>query len=246
MNSNSSDNALPESEILQARITKNVSIFIKSLDTTIPLNQSVYAINWFNTRFLWLYNIYNMLGSVAVKKVAGTPYFKARVKQVLYGEEKYQRSVLLIVNYPAAGNFKQMAENLYFKLVSLLRIAAVKEFTFGFSRRTDTGRHDMQNHETDKAYVIHHYRAADDIMPQIEGLIHQHDVRVLFSARISSLLFSGDAAQPIEQIPCLMDGIVLLTADHISQIKNALADDNYQHLVQQTQSSFIATLKRVF
>jgi len=43
-----------------------------------------------------------------------------------------------------------------------------------------------------------------------------------------------------------MDGIVLLTADNVSQIKNALADDNYQHLIQQTQSSFIATLKRVF
>ena len=221
-------------------------MFIKSLDKTISLNQPVYAINWFNTRSLWLYNVYNFLGSFSVKKVAGSPFFKARVNEVLYGEEEYQRSVLLIVNYPALENFKQMAENLYFKLVSLLRIAAVKEFTFGFSRRTDAGEYDVQNNQNDKAYVIHHYRADKDIMPQLERLVHRHDVIVLFSARISALLFSGDATQPNEQIPCLMDGIVLLSADNVSQIKNAVADDNYQQVIQQTQCSFIAALERVF
>jgi hypothetical protein len=34
-----------------------------------------------------------------------------RAGELLYGEAADQRSVLLIVNYPALENFKQMAEN---------------------------------------------------------------------------------------------------------------------------------------
>jgi len=250
MNKNSEQRQHEEYEILQAKVTDKTSIYIKSIDKTVSLSQPVYAINWFNARCLWLYNFYNLLAGFSVKKVGGRPFFKGLVKQVLYGQEQQRREVLLIVNYPAVENFKQMAESRYFQLVSLLRMVAVKEFTFGFSQRTDANgpelKHETRGKLTDKAYLIHHYQGGEDILPEIENVIRQHEVEVIFSGRISSLLYSGDKSMAKEQVPCLMDGTVLLQADDLLQLMQAVYSDDYERLIKQTESSFIATLERVF
>jgi uncharacterized protein (DUF1330 family) len=227
-------------EFAEAKITKSTSVFIRSSDPDYSLAKPVYAINWFNTRFLWLYNFYNMLGSVSVKKVGGTPIFKGRVKTVLHGEADHRRDVVLLVNYPAIENFRQMLESRYFQLVSVLRMLAVKEFTFGFSKPTIKVSGFTATNEN-KVYAMHHYQGDIDIAESVVKIIENSSVGIFYSGRITSLLFAGD-----EQVPCLMTGMILLEADNEDQIEAIMADKAYMGIVEETKSSFIATLSRVF
>jgi len=227
-------------EFVEAKITKSISVFIRSVDADYSLREPVYAINWFNTRLLWLYNFYNLLGSMSVKKVGGKPIFKGRVKTVLHGEEHHRRDVLLLVNYPAIENFRQMLESIYFQLVSVLRMLAVKDFTFGFSKPT-TKISGFSAAKENKIYAIHHYQGEIEINESIEKIIENSGVSIFYSGSITSLLFSGD-----EQVPCLMDSMILLEADTEDQLRKIIADKRYMDIVEQSRNSFIAILSRVF
>jgi hypothetical protein len=238
-------------ETVEARITSKIRVFIQSKNNDVTLNQPVYAINWLDTRMLWIYELYNWLAGPAVKKINGKPFFKGRVSKVLYGQEEYRRDVLLIVYYPSASAFKHMLENGFFQIVSLLRILAVKEFTFGFSRRVDDAAVDtvtadsQEPFPTDKVYAIHHYRAEQDITKALAEVIDRQGVNIYFSSRMSAYLFSGDLQGPAKQVPCLMDGVVLLQADSQLQLEDAVRQEKYQALIRQTDSSFISGLNRV-
>jgi uncharacterized protein (DUF1330 family) len=204
----------------------------------------VYAINWFNTNRLWLYNFYNLLASVSVKKVGGKAFFKGRVQEVLAGDDSLGREVLLIVHYPGTEQFIHMLENTYFKLVSMLRLLAVKQFSFGFTQRTDSGT-ETADCEQNKTYAIHHYRATEDLTSRLAEIIQEHHGEVCYAGRISALLYSGDQQQTKEQVPCLMNGLVLLRAESHEQIKKIIAHDRYQTISRQCDSSFVAILNRI-
>jgi len=236
---------IDDNEVIQAKITNNISVFIQSVDQKFSLNQPVYAINWFNTRMLWLYNFYNLLAAISVNKVGGKPFFKGRVKKTLYGSDEFRRDILLIVNYPGANSFKNMLENTYFKIVSLLRMLAVKEFTFGFSRRTDL-RNNKVSPCDNGAYAIVHYRGESNIDKKISLITVKMGIDICFSGRITSLLFSGNESEVKEQVPCLMEGVFVLKADTNLQLEKALSTDEFQTIIQQTISSFVATLERIF
>lgn len=245
MNVDTSQVTEPDHEDLQAKISRSSSVFIQSIDHDVPLNQPVYAINWFNTRLQWLYDFYNLLGASAVNKVDGKPFLKGRVKNILYGSEQFRRDVLLIVNYPGANAFKQMLESTYFQFVSLLRLIAVKDFNFGFSRQTGAAKNRTPARQN-KVYAIHHYRGETDIAENISNVTAEMGVEIYFSARMTSLLFMGDHSRAKVQVPCMMDGVVVLQADTDQQLADTIALDDYKTVIQQTQSSFIATLERIF
>ena len=59
--------------------------------------------------------------------------------KTLYGREEDKRDVLLVVRYPALTNFRSMLESKIFQGVSVIRMAAVDNFTFGFTKRGDKG-----------------------------------------------------------------------------------------------------------
>lgn len=232
-------------EILQAKITAKACAYIEAVNASVDLSQPVFAINWFNTKALWLYNLYNILASVSVKKVGGYPFFKGRVKEVLGGNLKLYRDVLLIVNYPSAKDFARMIENFYFKLVSLFRIMAVKDFTFGHSQPINSGQ-PVHDDNKDKAYVMLHYRAdhstAQELMNDIEA---NTEIEIFYAGQIAALVYSGDSEKAREQIPCLMDGVFLLRADNLEQIKSFAAQDAFSNTLKETETYFLATLERV-
>jgi hypothetical protein len=137
-------------------------------------------------------------------------------------------------------------------MVSLLRMLAVKKFTFGFSSRVDISTLEnavvgdsQEPLQTDKVYAIHHYRAEQDITKTLAEVIDGQGVYIYFSSRISAYLFSGDQNGPDKQVPCLMDGVALLQADSQIQLEEASQQEKYQALTQQTDCSFIACLHRV-
>ncbi len=232
-------------EEIKANISKTNSVHIKAISQEDQLNSSVFAVNWFNTRWLWLYNFYNLLAGISVHKIGGKAFFKGTVKHNLYGIAKDKRDVLLIVNYPSLVNFKKLVENRFFQIVSLLRVLSVKKFTFGFSHKTSSNESTKRNDFKNKSFVIHHYKANEDITKKLQTLLTTYSVTIFYSGRISSLLYSGDGNRATKQIPCIMDGIVILEADDFSQIKNAVSSDDYQSLLKTTESSYIASLDRM-
>jgi uncharacterized protein (DUF1330 family) len=233
-------------EEIKVQISKNKSVHIKSINENIPLDQAIYAINWFNTSRLWLYNLYNLLAGISVKKIGGIPVFKARVNESLYGEKTFKRDILLIVKYPTASHFKKLVEKLFFQLVSVLRLASVNKFTFGFTHRSSIHDLPLKQWSKTSSYVIHHYTSEQDILKYLTPILEKHSIDVFYAGRVSSLLYSGNGSIAKQQIPCLMDGLVILESEDYSKFKEAINSMAYQSLLSDTKSSYIASLERIF
>jgi len=236
-----------------ANIIASIRVHITALRPDFQLQQPVYALNWFNTSCLWLYNFYNFLATRSVRNIDGIPFFKARVDRTLHGDIDDRRAIVLIVRYPSIENFKAMMESRYFQLVSIIRGNAVKQFTFGFSSRLDT--HDTQNSlpiatiDDHGVYAIHHYRSRDNndlFSDQIRQTAKTSGVELVFSSKVSARLYAQQGEKEASAVDTIMDGCLILQAQADSDIETLIESDAYQALIATTQSSFIATLNRIF
>ena len=127
-------------EAHSAKLPGSLKAFIFRDTSLLEDDEPVYAINWFNTRSALVYDFYNFLAVRSVRKIGGKPFIKCKIDRSLTGDETLRRDVLLIVKYPSLKSFRSMMENTYFQIVSMLRNAAVSNFTFGFTKRQDDGR----------------------------------------------------------------------------------------------------------
>ena len=123
-----------ENEI-QCKLTKSTTVLIRAKTPEIALDEPLYAINWFSTKVAWLYHLYNLLASKSVAKVGGKGFFKGEITQTVLDEAQVARTLILIVRYPSGHQFKALMQRSYFKLVSLLRLQSVKDFSFGFTQK---------------------------------------------------------------------------------------------------------------
>ncbi len=60
---------------LKRQLTKSISIEVIPVDGSKEINERVWAINWFNFKRKWLYNLYNLLASKYVVQVGGQLLF---------------------------------------------------------------------------------------------------------------------------------------------------------------------------
>lgn len=238
-----------DSKFLEIKIDKKISVFIQAVKNTVEFDRPVFAINWFNTRWLWLYNIYNFLALRSVVKVQGKPFFKGLTQEVLHGEKEFRRDVLLIVEYPSSNAFKSMVESTYFQVVSLLRIAAVKSFGFGFFFPETTLN--APDKDDDSVYCFHHFSVADQTeidrtLKQLKDIVNQSefDVEPIFEGGLGAHLYSGNLKNK-KQLPCLMDAAVVIKAKSNDALKQLIVQNDYQSLIQQTSHSFVAVVARV-
>lgn len=228
-------------EKLTALVSQHISVSVRSVDREWPLSNEVYAVNWFDTRSLLLYNIYNWLAARSVRQVKGRPIIKGHVTTILHGSKEDSRNVLLIVNYPAPLQFLTMVQTTYFKLVSLLRLAAVRDFTFGFSRPRIT----LGSGALSDAYAVHHFRG-EDASHNILSAADDAEIDVYFGGSISARIASGGGDdQPETAVPCLMDGIVVLKAGSKDELREFIDSKQYRAIIARSTSSFIALFDRV-
>ncbi len=216
---------------------------ITSTDKEWPLSKPVYAINWFDTKSLSLYNLYNRLASRSVIAVGGRPRFKGKVTRVLYGDDEDRRDVLLIVNYPSPQCFLNMLTSTYFMIVSILRMLAVKRFTFGFTRSKSESAIE-KDPLFEQAYLVHFYRG-NDISEEVLAIATRVGSRVLYSGTLSARVSTGSTEGKSQNIHCLMDGIVVLQANDSSVFDKMTMSDEYQSVVQKTAASFVAHIDRL-
>ena len=188
------ENSAQNIEISSAKLPGKISAFIFRDADHLSEEEPIYAINWFNTKSSLIYDFYNKLAVGCVRKIGGAPFFKARHIKTLYGGEEDKRDVLLVVRYPALTNFRSMLESKIFQGVSVIRMAAVDNFTFGFTKRSDKGA-DLSPMNPDDmqgvSYGVFHYSGVADISKFIAELNLGAVVDIFYSGIISCLLYTS-------------------------------------------------------
>ena len=122
---------------MRREITSTTTAILQPIGSAGRTSGPLYAINWFNTRWAWLYTLYNVLAARLLLKSGGRPVLKANHRKTIDGPASAERQVLLIVQYPSGDSFLDLLQNRMFQVVSLLRMLAVKDFSFVFHRRYD-------------------------------------------------------------------------------------------------------------
>lgn len=220
---------------LEIKISNSTNVCIEAIKDEINLEQSVYAINWFNTKSMWLYNFYNILATPLVNKVDAKSFIKAKVKKVIIGSVDDDREVLLIVRYPNLLHFKKLLEMKLFLLVSLFRMVSVKDFTFGFTHKLDA-EDNFKEEKQKRYYVVHHYKTSHNISLDMKILCQENKIELFYSGEVSALL---------SDVPCLMDGIAIIKSDDENKLEAFCRSEKYKMIIDKTQSSFIAMIDRI-
>lgn len=252
MSTDSSGNTPHDIDVpeLTARITNSLQVRVQPVRHHWDHHpHPVHAINWFDTRSLWLYNLYNAIAAGSVEKVGGVPLFKGRWQETLYGQQHDQRETLLLVRYPSAENFTSMLANRLFQITSVLREIAVKHFSFGLSKATTVELSEWGGKDT-QHYLVHHWTstdqgAADEERERFHVAAKHLDVSVAFSARIEYTLALKKANTESTQVPCLMHQLLLLSHTDQRALRNCIASDSYKAALELTDTSYIALMSRI-
>lgn len=218
---------------LSVSISKNIEVSIQSNDgNSFDEQQPVYAINWFDTKRAWLYKIYGLLAVRTVLKVGGRPYLKAKCN-LIDGEVKLNRKVLLIVKYPSPGAFLKLVGNKYFQLISIFRNASVDQFTFGFASKTSDLPWEKPDHSFH--YILHHYQAETSVISDfreiMEEISSKDGVQIFFSGKVDKCLVVKSSSKPERKVPVLMDELIIYRSQDRELLERVLKDGKYQSLI---------------
>ena len=224
-----------------AKISASSSVAIRSTEAKNDLSQPLYAVNWFDASPAWLYHLYNKLASRSVYKIGGQPLFKATVKDSILSD-KGKRQILLIVKYPDGNAFKKLLESTYFKLVSILRIMAVKRFTFSFTKPEAK----LNLKQKYKAYALHHFdnRQLSEVL---EGLKNeQSDVDIIYTGQTFAHLIrqsKGEAEVPVRNI---IDSVIIYGGTSEEALATHLKSEKYLAYFDTENPGYISSINRIF
>jgi len=158
--------------ISTAKLPGKLKAFIFRDTQALSETEPIYAINWFNTKAQWMYDFYNFLAVKAVRKVGGS---------TIHGEADMRRDILLVVRYPAITQFSVMLADGYFLAVSAIRMLAVKDFTFGLTKRSDAGPDlspALAGDSPSFSYAVHHFKAPNGFDAKLGQIISESSVEL--------------------------------------------------------------------
>ena len=215
---------------LQRDLTKTISVEIIPAGSGDIKTDRIWAINWFNYKKKWLYSLYNRLAAPHVIKVGGRLLFKGHNQRVLFGDEELARETLLIVTDPNIDNFLDMLTVKAFQLKSLLRVKAVKDFVFGFSKRVDKNEAAlMPKYNGSDSYLVYHYQGNAD-QDKLYDLARDQNVKVFFHGEKMARLKRLEAGKDDVLAPFFMDGIIVFEAENEALVANFAAAEGFlQH-----------------
>lgn len=229
---------------IRCNITKKTKVLIKANAPDVNLNEPLYAINWFATKMEWMYHLYNFLASKSVVKIGGEAFFKGKITQTILDEANNARELILIIKYPGGKSFKALLESTYFKLVSVFRMLSVKKFSFGFTQQQYVSNSNLNE---DLAYVMHHFKASNidaSFYTQFENLLST-TVKIKYAGKMVADLVTKSRGKEDEEIPNIMDGIIIFESENESDILKLITSTAYQSLIKTLEASFIGTLQRI-
>lgn len=235
-------------EVHSAKLPGALKAYVFRDTSLLEDNETVYAINWFNTRSARVYDFYNWLAVRSVRKVGGEPFIKCKLERTLLDNDDLRRDVLLIVKYPSLQNFRGMLENTIFQLVSLLRTAAVSDFTFGFTKRQDKGA-DLPPHnskaQTKPVIAVIQYSGEFD-SEKLRSLLDQHaDIDLYYSGLIGGEIGTGKESEACTRVPCIISGIHVLKADTAQVLERFIENPGFQSLSQTPDQIYAGLYNRI-
>ena len=223
------------------------------------IESPLFAINWFDTRIAIVYHLYNLLAASRVFKIGGKVLFKGKCQEAISGNEDLARHYLLIVNYPSGHRFLELLSDKVFQLMSVLRIAAVKRFSFVLHQRQgepqllpegksvfDSGDH----------YVVLQVRlpnesgqskaeAASFDFSAFQRLAEQHNSQVFFASRVAGQVVLNKGKQnEADAMPFLTDVTVLIKSATAKNVSDCFASDQVENLLPVRADYFAAQVKR--
>ena len=226
---------------IKCEVTKSIHVFIKAKNKAVNLNEPLYAVNWFSSKRAWVYHLYNKLASRSVQKIGGKGFFKGKVTKTILDQNNSRRDLILIVHYPNAISFKNLMENTYFKIVSLLRMAAVKDFSFGFTHKKDVSDSSLNEN---LHYLIHHFKTDNEAIYERFNEFLSEDIGIKYSGKMVAELYT-EKENRITRVPNIIDGIVIYESKTETSILDMVAKKEYQEFIKTLDSSFIGTIKRI-
>lgn len=237
----------PEDQI-EVKLPGRQRAIFRRIDASLKFDQPAYAVNWFNTRSRWLYEFYNFLAAGSVKAIGGAPFFKGRLLKRLHGVDSDSRDLILVVRYPALTQFKVMLESIYFQLLSILRLLAVKDFTFGFMKRRawDTPLEPVSKMvDRDEVYLVHHFRGDPSIVDDLIACGRDLEIETVFAGTIGAIVSTGSRKSDLATTPCLMDAIVIFRGPNAASTEALSQSGGYQSVMSKSVSSFVGTYRRI-
>ncbi len=233
-----------ESDTLRAKIFGEHYVSIRRTPLRTPWEQEVHAVNWFNTRAMFMYNFYNLIAGRSVARVGGEPMFKGRLIKTLHGNKADSRGVLLVVKYPSAISFGSMLENFYFKAVSIFRTVAVSSFTFCLTEANTKTKLANAKAESN-SYLVHHFRGNQQVLADAKAVADCSPIELIFSSFKSHDIVTVMAKQDEQPIPAVMDGFLLFRSKEPATLEGFVASNSYQGVIEATDTSFVGLLKRL-
>ena len=234
-------------KIHSAKLPGELKAFIFRDASFLKDDETVYAINWFNTRSARIYDFYNWLAVRSVRKIGGEPFIKCKLKRALLDNDDLRRDVLLIVKYPSLQNFRGMLENTMFQLVSLLRTAAVSEFTFGFTKRQDKGA-DLPpyNSKATKSVIAVIQYSGEFESEKLRNLLKNHaDIDLYYSGLIGGEIGTGKESDGCNRVPCIISGIHVLKADSAQVFDRLIETPDFKTLTQSSKQIYAGLYNRI-
>ena len=231
------------------QITSRIKACLEPLGSDEHLNEPLYAINWFNTRWSFLYTFYTMLAAWPVARSQSRLWLKAKHRSILSGSPQDQRSMLLIVRYPAARHFLDLLSNKFFQVISLLRELAVKQFSFVLNHRVPSSRfsHDLPPLPEGTAIAVHHFSSQKpflDDLNMIGALIDGSQVSICMASHKSVQVVLERAGEVRTALPFSTDKVVIFSGPDFEELEFWLAGPSYTAFIASLSSSYVATLER--
>jgi len=230
---------------IQCKVTKSTTVLIRATNDSVNLEEPLFAVNWFSTKIGWLYNFYNFLAARSVLKIGGSAFFKGKITKTVLDENKVKRTMVLIIRYPNGASFKALMENTYFKLVSVFRIASVKDFTFGFTHKYSS--ENSSKVADNFTYVIHHFKYANtdaSLFSKFQEVLGDGVGIKYAGGMVAQLMMQKEDGTP-KAVPNLIDGLVIFEANKQTELEEMLASPSYKTLIESLDSSYIGYLNRV-
>ena len=236
---------MPNNNSLTRQLTETISIELIPANNSSELEGRIWAINWFDHKRKWLYNLYNKLASKYVVQVGGELHFKGHHQKTLLGKEEHKRQTLLIVTYPQASSFLSMLVIKAFQVVSLLRVKAVANFVFGFTKRVDP----YETTHTPKLvsgnnHLVFHYQG-DTQSKALIKLAKKLFLGVYFVGERLAQIKRAEKGKPAVLAPFFMDGIAIFESVDIDLLISFTNSDEFTALTKENTSNYAAIFTRI-
>ena len=230
------------------RISNKTTIHISASDKQSDLNKPLYAINWFNIKSKKLYNLYGALVFSHVKKVGGEVVFKGKVSETLSGNDKLKRESLLIVKYPNADGFLGLFAQKMFLVKSLLRIKAVKDFVFGFTKMTAGSAVATQKPKRyigDNCYMIHVIKGEKYELNKNVNEETSAGINLFFDGQKIAYIGRSADGDKVKNGPFFIERILIWEADQVKTLEKWIDSNVYPIQKRDIDSEGFYIVKRL-